>query len=162
MSGHVDTGAPLPKALLDKMLAARKFMKAVDVTRQMEFALSDLELHMTAEPLDADAAHAVFASVRGRVGVFPSPDYDRFENSFLHIFAGGYAAGYYGYAWAEVLAADAFARFEDEGLWSPSAARDFRDKVLAKGGAADFMDLYVDFRGRRPTPDALLRSCGLA
>ncbi len=162
MSGHVDTGAPLPKALLDKMLAARQFMKAVDVTRQMEFALSDFELHMTAEPLDADAAHAVFASVRDRVGVFRSPDYDRFENGFLHIFAGGYAAGYYGYAWAEVLAADAFGRFEEEGLWSPAASRDFRDKVLAKGGASDFMQLFVDFRGRRPTPDALLRSCGLA
>jgi oligopeptidase A len=162
MSGHVDTGEPLPAALRDKMVAARTYMKAVDVCRQMEFALSDLEIHMTSEPLDERGAHAVFESVRNRVGVFPAPEYDLFENGFLHVFAGGYAAGYYGYAWAEVLAADAFGRFEDEGLFARSAARDFRDKVLAKGGAADFMQLFVDYRGRRPTPDALLRSCGLA
>jgi oligopeptidase A len=137
-------------------------MKAVDVCRQMEFALSDLEIHMTPEPLDEVGAHAVFESVRRRVGVFPAPAYDRFENGFLHIFAGGYAAGYYGYAWAEVLAADAFSRFETEGLWSPAAARDFREKILARGSSADLMDLYVDYRGRRPTPDALLRSYGLA
>jgi oligopeptidase A len=162
MSGHADTGLPLPAALREKLVASRTFLKAVDVCRQMEFALSDLEIHMSAEPLDERAAHAVFESVRERVGVFRAPDYDRFENGFLHIFAGGYAAGYYGYAWAEVLAADAFGRFEEEGLWSPAAARDFREKVLAKGGAADFMQLFVDYRGRRPTPDALLRSCGLA
>jgi len=162
MSGHVETGEPLPAELRAKMLAARTFMKAADVIRQMEFAISDLELHATSKPLDEKAAHAVFASVRDRVGVFRSADYDKFENGFLHLFAGGYAAGYYGYAWAEVLAADAFERFEEEGIWSRSAARDFRDKVLAKGGATDFMQLFVDYRRRRPTPDALLRSCGLA
>jgi oligopeptidase A len=162
MSGHYETGAPLPKALLDKMLAARNYMKAVDIVRQMEFALADLELHMRAEPMDSAAIHAVFESARERVSVFPAPEYDRFENSFLHIFAGGYAAGYYGYAWAEVLAADAFSRFEEEGIWSPAAARDFREQILARGGAADFMDLFVAYRGRRPTPDALLVSAGIA
>jgi oligopeptidase A len=162
MSGHVDTGAPLPKPLLDKVLAARSYMKAVDILRQMEFALADLELHMTGEPMTSDAIHAVFASVRDRVGVFPAPEHDRFENSFSHIFAGAYAAGYYGYAWAEVLAADAFSRFEQEGIWSPAAARDFREQILARGSSADFMDLYVAYRGRRPTPDALLTSAGIA
>ncbi len=162
MSGHVDTGEPLPKPLLDKMLAAKNHLKAMDILRQMEFALSDLELHMTAETLDAEAIHGVFVSVRDRVGVIPAPDYDRFENGFLHIFAGGYAAGYYGYAWAVVLAADAFSRFAEEGIWSPAAARDFRDQVLARGSSADFMDIYVAYRGRRPTPDALFASSGLA
>ena len=162
MSGHVETGAPLPKALLAKMLQARNFMKAVDIARQMEFALFDLEIHTAGEPLDERGVHEVIESVRRRVAVFPAPAYDRFENGFLHLFAGGYAAGYYGYAWAEVLAADAFARFEDEGIWSPAAARDFRDKLLARGSSAEFMDLYVDFRGKKPTPDALLRSSGLA
>ena len=162
MSGHMDTGKPLPSALLAKMLAAKSFMKATDILRQMELALADLELHMSTTTLGDAAIHGVIESVRRRVAIYPAPAYDRFENSFLHIFAGGYAAGYYGYAWAEVLAADAFSRFEDEGIWSPAAARDFRDHVLAGGSSADLMDLYVAFRGRKPTPDALLRSSGIA
>jgi oligopeptidase A len=162
MSSHVDTGEPLPAALLGHMLAARNHCRAIDIIRQMEFALSDAELHMSAEPMDDAAIRRSFAESRERVAVLPLPEWDRFENGFLHIFAGGYSAGYYGYAWAEVLAADAFSRFEEEGIWSQRAARDFRDQVLANGGAAELMDLYVAFRGRRPTPDALLRSAGLA
>lgn len=161
MSGHVETGAPLPEALVGHMLAARNHGRALDIVRQMELALSDLELHMTTEALDDAGVHRVVDAARRRVGVLPVPAWDRFEYGFLHIFAGGYAAGYYGYAWAEVLAADAFSRFEEEGIWSHRAARDFRDHVLANGSSADFMDLYVAFRGRRPTPDALLRSAGL-
>jgi oligopeptidase A len=162
MSGHVETGDPLPKALLDRVVAARSYMKSVDIIRQMEYAISDLELHMRSDPMDAAAIHAVFASVHDRVSVFPTADWDRFENGFLHIFAGGYAAGYYGYAWSEVLAADAFSRFQAEGIWSPAAARDFRRHILARGGSADFMDLFVAYRGRRPTPDALLAGAGIA
>jgi oligopeptidase A len=158
----VETGDPLPKALLDRVVAARSYMKSVDIIRQMEYAISDLELHMRSDPMDAAAIHAVFASVHDRVSVFPTADWDRFENGFLHIFAGGYAAGYYGYAWSEVLAADAFSRFQAEGIWSPAAARDFRRHILARGGSADFMDLFVAYRGRRPTPDALLAGAGIA
>jgi oligopeptidase A len=161
MSGHVETGQPIPAALVGRMLAARNHCRALDIIRQMEYALSDIELHMTAEPMDEAAIRRSFASSMERVAVLPVPAWDRFENGFLHIFAGGYAAGYYGYAWAEVLAADAFSRFEEEGLWSRRAAGDFRDHVLANGSAADFMDLFVAFRGRRPTPDALFRSAGL-
>src|SRR5262245_40908078 len=161
MSGHVDTGEPIPAALVGHMLAARTHCRAIDIIRQMEYSLADIELHMSAEPLDGAAIRRVFASAMEKVAVLPVPEWDRFENGFLHIFAGGYAAGYYGYAWAEVLAADAFSRFEEEGIWSQRAARDFRDHVLANGSAADFMDLYVAFRGRRPTPDALFRSAGL-
>ena len=161
MSGHVDTGEPIPAALVGHMLAARNHCRAIDIIRQMEYALSDMELHMSAEPMGEAAVRRVFAESKARVAVLPHPEWDRFENGFLHIFAGGYSAGYYGYAWAEVLAADAFSRFEEEGIWSQRAARDFRDHVLANGSAADFMDLYVAFRGRRPTPDALLRSAGL-
>jgi len=161
MSGHVDTGEPIPAALIGHMLSARTHCRAIDIIRQMEFALADIELHMTAEPLDEAAIHRTFASAIERVAVLPVPVWDRFENGFLHIFAGGYSAGYYGYAWAEVLAADAFSRFEEEGIWSQRAASDFRDHVLANGSAADFMDLFVAYRGRRPTPDALFRSAGL-
>jgi oligopeptidase A len=106
---------------------------------------------------------AVVESVRRRVSVVQAPAYDQFENSFLHIFAGGYDAGYYGYAWAEVLAADAFSRFEEEdGIWSQRAAHDFRENILAKGGSVDFMELFVAYRGRKPTPDALFAQAGLA
>jgi oligopeptidase A len=162
MSGHVDTGEPIPAALIGHVLAARTHCRAIDIIRQMEYALADIELHTSAEPMDGAAIHRLFASAVERVAVLPVPAWDKFENGFLHIFAGGYSAGYYGYAWAEVLAADAFSRFAEEGLWSQRAARDFRDHVLANGSAADFMDLYVAFRGRRPTPDALFRSAGLA
>jgi oligopeptidase A len=161
MSGHVDTGVPIPAALVSHMLAARNHCRAIDIIRQMEYALADMELHMTAEPMDEAAIRRSFGSSMERVAVLPVPAWDRWENGFLHIFAGGYSAGYYGYAWAEVLAADAFSRFEEEGIWSQRAAGDFRDHVLANGSSADFMDLYVAFRGRRPTPDALLRSAGL-
>ena len=161
MSGHVDTGEPIPAALIGHMLAARNHCRALDIIRQMEYALADIELHTTPGPLDEAAIRRSFASSMEKVAVLPVPAWDRFENGFLHVFAGGYAAGYYGYAWAEVLAADAFSRFEEEGIWSQRAARDFRDHVLAKGSSADFMALFVAFRGRRPTPDALLRSAGL-
>lgn len=161
VSGHVDTGEPLSAETLAKLRASRDFLAATDLLRQVELALFDLELHTDFDPA-RDSVSALLASVRGRVSVMPSPAYDRLENSFLHVFKGAYAAGYYGYKWAEVLAADAFSRFEEEGIFSPAAARDFRSHVLAPGGSEDFMDLFVRFRGRAPDPSALLRQSGIA
>jgi oligopeptidase A len=161
LSGHVETGEPLPAALLAKMRGARTFLAATDLLRQVELALLDLELHTAFDPAKDDL-RATVESVRRRVAVVQAADYDRFENSFLHVFQGGYAAGYYGYKWAEVLAADAFGRFEEEGPFSASAARDFRGSVLARGGSEDFLGLFVRFRGRAPDSAALLRQAGIA
>ncbi len=161
IAAHHQSGAPLPDALLEKMLAAKNFMSGCDMLRQLEFALFDLDLHTRHVPGGAESPHDVLEAVREQVSVLRPPAYDRFECGFSHIFAGGYAAGYYSYKWAELLAADAFSRFEEEGLFSPEAGRDFREQILEKGGSAPLMDLYVTFRGRKPTPDALLRHSGL-
>ncbi|MEZ6186714.1 MAG: M3 family metallopeptidase [Planctomycetota bacterium] len=161
LAAHYETQEPLPAELLERMLAAKTFMGGADMLRQLEFALFDLELHMGFDPGQGKTVHDVIQAVRERVGVFPTPAYNRFENGFGHIFAGGYAAGYYSYKWAEVLAADAFSRFEEEGLFSPDAGRDFREQILERGGSQDLMQLYVAFRGREPSPDALLRHSGL-
>ncbi len=160
LSGHVDTGEPLPAEIAAKLRGARDFFAASDLLRQAELALTDLELHTTFDPAKDDV-RALIDSVRARVAVIPAQPWDRMENSFLHIFYGGYAAGYYGYKWAEVLAADAFGRFEEEGIFSPRAGRDFRDSVLANGGSVDYTDLFVRFRGRKPDPAALLRQSGI-
>jgi oligopeptidase A len=161
LSSHVETGQPLPQELLDKMLAAKNFMSGADMLRQVELALFDFELHMGFDPAGEQTVHDLLLDVRRRVSVFAKPDYERFENCFGHIFAGGYAAGYYSYKWAEVLAADAFSRFEEEGIYSPQAGRDFLHHVLEQGGSRDLMELYVAFRGRQPSPEALLRHSGL-
>jgi oligopeptidase A len=161
ISGHVDTGEPLPADLLGKLRGARSFCAASDLLRQAELSLVDLELHTGFDPA-RDDLRARIDAVRRRVAVVPAAPWDRFENSFLHIFTGAYAAGYYGYKWAEVLAADAFGRFEEEGLFAEQAARDFRGTVLARGGSEDFLDLFVRFRGRAPSPAALLRQAGIS
>ncbi|RMG16583.1 MAG: M3 family peptidase [Planctomycetota bacterium] len=161
LAGHHETGEPLPDALLEKMLAAKTFMAGADMLRQLEFAIFDMELHTGYRPGGARSVHEVLEEVRARVGLFPKPPEDRFECAFSHIFAGGYAAGYYSYKWAEVLAADAFSRFEEEGLFSPEAGKSFREFILERGGSRDLMELYKEFRGREPTPDALLRHSGL-
>ena len=161
LTGHAETGEPLPKELFEKMLAAKNFMSGADMLRQLEFSLFDLELHTAYRPGPHVSVHDVLQSVRDQVAVFRPPAYERFENGFTHIFAGGYAAGYYSYKWAEVLAADAFSRFEEEGLFSQEAGADFLTHVLEQGGSSDLMDLYVAFRGREPSPEALLRHSGL-
>ncbi|MFY0663611.1 MAG: oligopeptidase A [Natronospirillum sp.] len=161
ISGHVETGAPLPKDLLDKMLAARNFQSAMQMVRQLEFSLFDFNVHQASAAADTAAIRAVLAHVREEVTVVPLAAYTRFENSFSHIFAGGYAAGYYSYKWAEVLSADAFSRFEEEGLFSSEAARDFRQKVLARGAARPAAELFKDFRGREPSVEPLLRHSGI-
>lgn len=161
VSGHVETGEPLPREKLDQVLGARKFLAGIDLLRQCELALVDLELHTGFDP-SKDSVSELVADVRRRTGVVPEMEGDRFENAFLHVFSGGYAAGYYGYKWAEVLAADAFSRFEEEGIFSEAAARDFRRTVLAKGGSEDFLDIFRQFRGRAPAATALLRQSGIA
>ncbi len=161
LAGHVDTGAALPAELLERMLAAKNFQSGADMLRQLEFALFDLTLHTSFDPKGATTVHEVIEAVREEVAVMRPPAWNRFENAFSHIFAGGYAAGYYSYKWAEVLAADAFSRFEEEGIFSPEAGRDFREHILGQGGSEDLMALFVRFRGREPSPEPLLRQSGL-
>jgi oligopeptidase A len=164
MSAHVRTGARLPRALYDKMIAAKNFQSGLATLRQVEFALFDMLLHTEYLPgrsgPHADA-QAVLAAVRREVAVLPRPDYDRFMHAFGHVFAGGYAAGYYSYKWAEVLSADAFSLFEEQGVLSPDAGARFRDEVLARGGSRPALESFVAFRGRPPQIDALLRHNGM-
>lgn len=161
ISGHIETGKPIPKALLDKMLAAKNFQSAMMSVRQLEFSLFDFELHCKSEKLDISQVRECLNSVRERVTVVPIIPENRFENGFSHIFGGGYAAGYYSYKWAEVLSADAFSRFEEEGVFNPETGKAFYDSILTQGGSKDAMDLFKAFRGREPTIDALLRHTGI-
>lgn len=160
ISGHYETGEPLPQALLDKMLAAKNFQSAMMMVRQVEFSLFDFELHATHG--DGRSVLDVQKAVREEVAVMTSPAWNRFANSFSHIFAGGYAAGYYSYKWAEVLSADAFSKFEEDGILNPQTGQAFRKAVLAQGGSKEPMELFVEFRGRAPSIEPLLRHAGLA
>nr|WP_276583554.1 oligopeptidase A [Pseudomonas sp. RIT-PI-S] len=159
ISGHYKTGEPLPQDLLEKMLAAKNFQSGLMMVRQLEFSLFDFELHATHG--DGRTALQVLEQIRDQVSVMRPPAYNRFPNSFSHIFAGGYAAGYYSYKWAEVLSADAFSRFEEDGVLNPDTGRAFREAILARGGSQAPLVLFVDFRGREPSIDALLRHSGL-
>jgi oligopeptidase A len=156
---HVKTGEPLPAHLLEKLRAERSFHAGLAMVRQLEFGLFDLRIHR-GEPLSSAQVLEVLAATRREVSVLPPPEWNRLPSSFGHIFAGGYAAGYYGYKWAEVLSADAFAAFE-ESAFAPETGRRFRDAILARGGSEPAMSLYVGFRGRKPSIDALLRQSGL-
>jgi len=166
LSGHVETGAPLPDALFEKIAAARTFRAGSAMLRQLYFASLDLALHGATEPISGDEVFALQRRVAERTTVLPPLDEDRFLCSFGHIFAGGYAAGYYSYKWAEVLSADAFSAFEDAGLADPDAVsqtgRRFRDTVLALGGGTAPMEVFCAFRGREPSAEALLRHSGLS
>ncbi len=159
VSSHVTTKAPLPKALFDKMYAAKNFHAGLFSVRQLEFALFDLLIHSCGDG-QVDFMK-VLADVRREVAVAPTADYNRFPQSFSHIFAGGYAAGYYSYKWAEVLSADVFAAFEEEGLFNPAVARRWLDEILSRGSTRDTMENFIAFRGRKPTVDALLRHSGM-
>jgi oligopeptidase A len=159
MTRHVDTGQPLPRALFDRMIAAKNFQSGLAMLRQIEFAVFDMRLHY-----DFDAARSALElldEVRAKVAVLKPPAYNRFPNSFSHIFSGGYAAGYYSYKWAEVLSADAFSLFEELGVLSEAAGARFRDEILAVGGSRPAADSFKAFRGRAPTVDALLRHNGM-
>ncbi len=158
ISAHHETGEALPADLLERMLAARNFQAAMMMVRQLEFALFDFDLHAGPPPADV---HGVIETVRSRVAVLPQPPWHRFENGFGHIFAGGYAAGYYSYKWAEVLSADAFSRFEEEGIFSDAAGRDFLHHILERGGSEPPAELFRRFRGRDPEVSALLRHSGI-
>ncbi|MBN7798490.1 oligopeptidase A [Parahaliea mediterranea] len=162
ITGHFETGEPLPRELLDKMLAAKNFQSAMFMVRQLEFALFDFRLHMEWSLEQPPSVQDLLDAVREQVAVLKPPAFNRFQHSFSHIFAGGYAAGYYSYKWAEVLSADAFSRFEEEGIFNRVTGAEFRDKVLAVGGSQDAMDLFVNFRGREPDIEALLRHSGIA
>lgn len=162
ISGHHETGEPLPADLLEKMLTARNFQAAMQMLRQLEFALFDFRLHQEFDPANADQIPALLDEVRREVAVMTPPAFNRFQHSFSHIFAGGYAAGYYSYKWAEVLSADAFSRFEEEGIFNPVTGHSFLKNILEKGGSREPMELFRAFRGREPQVDALLRHSGIA
>jgi oligopeptidase A len=160
ISGHYQTGEALPQDLLEKMLAAKNFQSGLMMVRQLEFSLFDFEMHATHG--DGRSVAQVLDGIRDEVSVMRPPAYNRFPNSFAHIFAGGYAAGYYSYKWAEVLSADAFSKFEEDGVLNADTGRAFREAILARGGSQAPMVLFVDFRGREPSIDALLRHSGLS
>ena len=161
ISGHWQTGEPIPDDLYNKMQAARHFQTAMATVRQLEFAIFDMRLHMDTQAAEAGRAQALLNEVRQQVAVVPYPTFNRMANTFTHVFAGGYAAGYYSYKWAEVLSADAFARFEEEGLFDAGVGEAFLQEVLQVGGSRPAMESFVAFRGRKPQVDALLRHSGL-
>jgi len=160
MTAHVSTGEPLPRALFDRMLAARNFQSGMFTVRQLEFALFDMQLHSDFDPT-RDSVQALLERVRDEVAVNRPPAWNRFPNQFSHIFAGGYAAGYYSYKWAEVLSADAYAAFEEAPDKVTETGQRFRDEVLSRGGSRSAAENFAAFRGRAPTVDALLRHNGM-
>ena len=162
ISGHVETGEPLPADLLEKMLAAKNFQSAMGTARQLQFSLFDMKLHNKTEAFMVNDVQAVLDQVREEVSVIKTVPENRFQHSFGHIFAGGYSAGYYSYKWAEVLSADAYSRFEEEGIFNAETGKAFRDVILANGGSVPAGDLFKQFRGREPQVDALLRHSGIA
>ena len=162
ISGHFETGDKIPQQLLDKAYAARNFQSGMMTVRQLEFALFDMKLHQRTDNPDAAGIQSLLDQVRSEVAVVQLPDFVRFQNGFAHIFAGGYAAGYFSYKWAEVLSCDAFASFEDEGIFNQQTGRRFMECILERGGSRNALELFVDFRGREPQIDALIRHSGLA
>jgi oligopeptidase A len=162
MTAHVDSGEPLPRALFERMLAAKNFLSGMHMVRQLELALFDMRLHLDFDPAGGTSPRELLDAIRREVAVVPRPEYDRAANTFSHIFAGGYAAGYYSYKWAEVLAADAYGLFEEQGVLSPAAGARFRDEVLSRGGSRPALESFIAFRGRPPQIDALLRHNGMS
>ncbi|MGR5288119.1 oligopeptidase A [Vibrio maritimus] len=162
ISGHYETGEPLPKAMLDKMLAAKNFQSAMFILRQLEFGLFDFTLHTEYDPDIGARVLETLADVKSKVAVLPSLEWNRFSHSFSHIFAGGYSAGYYSYLWAEVLSSDAYSRFEEEGIFNKETGQSFLNNILEMGGSEEPMELFKRFRGREPEIYALLRHSGIS
>ncbi|MDF0678310.1 MAG: M3 family metallopeptidase, partial [Nitrosomonas sp.] len=165
MTAHVETGNPLPRALFDKMLAAKNFQSGLQTLRQIEFALFDMHLHTDFDPQGSETVLQRLDKIRQRVAVIIPPAFNRFPGSFGHIFAGGYAAGYYSYKWAEVLSADAYSLFEENGAGQVVSAKTgerFWHEILAVGGSRPALESFIAFRGREPKIDALLRHHGMA
>ncbi|MDN5848198.1 MAG: M3 family metallopeptidase [Nitrococcus sp.] len=161
-ASHYQSGATLPAELLQQLEASRNFQSAMQMVRQIEFALFDFRVHLEPEPPSGTRIYQILDEVRQRVAVLKPPAFNRFPSSFAHIFGGGYAAGYYSYKWAEVLSADAYSRFEEEGIFNPQTGRSFLGSILEKGGSEDAMVLFEAFRGRKPSIEPLLRQSGLA
>ncbi|WP_346797027.1 oligopeptidase A [Halomonas sp. Bachu 37] len=161
LASHVETGEPLPTELLERLQAAKNFQSAMGMARQLEFSLFDLRLHHELTAPTAAQVQALLDEVREAVSVVPKVDCNRFQNSFGHIFAGGYAAGYYSYKWAEVLSADAWSAFEEAGIFDPDTGKRFRQEILEQGGARDAAEMFRNFRGREPSVEPLLRHSGI-
>jgi oligopeptidase A len=161
ISGHYQTGEPLPEELLKKLGAARNFQSGMAMVRQLEFALFDFRLHADWGSNTITSVQGLLDDVRKQVAVAKAPSFNRFQNGFSHIFSGGYAAGYYSYKWAEVLSSDAFSRFEEDGIFNTQTGQAFRQNILEAGGSKDAMELFIAFRGREPSIDPLLRQSGI-
>ena len=162
MTEHVDNKNTLPKSLFDKMIEAKNFQSGMQTLRQIEFSLFDIRLHTEYSDQNKINPLKLLETIRDEIAVVRPPSWNRFPNSFSHIFAGGYAAGYYSYKWAEVLASDAFSLFEEQGILSSHAGQKFQNEVLSQGGSRPAMESFIAFRGREPTVDALLRHSGMA
>lgn len=161
ISGHFETGEPLPQALLEKMLAAKNYQAALFILRQLEFGLFDFRLHAEFDPAKGAQILETLKEIKKQVAVMPGPSWGRFPHAFSHIFAGGYAAGYYSYLWADVLAADAWSRFKEEGIFNRETGQSFLDNILSRGGSEEPMELFKRFRGREPKLDAMLEHYGI-
>ena len=161
LSGHYETGQSLDDTLFNKMRAAKNFQSAMYIMRQLEFALFDFKLHVEYDPTVHDQIQQILNKVRQAVAVTPIVPYNRFQHSFTHIFSGGYAAGYYSYLWADVLSADAFSRFKEEGIFNRDTGRSFLQNILEPGGTEEPLELFKRFRGRAPNIKALLEQNGI-
>ena len=162
ISGHYQSGEVLPESLFKKMLAAKNFQAGMIMVRQLEFSLFDFRIHKDYKPELGGRIYETLGQIRAQVAVMSPPEFNRFAHSFSHIFAGGYAAGYYSYKWAEVLSSDAFSLFEENGIFDRETGQAFLTQILEQGGSQDAMDLFINFRGRQPNIDALLRHSGIA
>jgi oligopeptidase A len=161
LSQHYQTRKKLSKAKFDKLLAIKNFHSGLFMIRQLEFALFDLKLHINTETDRGKSTQRILDEVRQRVAVFSVPAFNRFQNSFEHIFNGGYDAGYFSYTWAEVLSSDAFEKFKENGTFNKEVGARFLHTILEQGGSREAMDLFVEFRGRKPTVDAMLKHRGI-
>ncbi len=161
ISGHYESGESIPEVLFERMTGARNFQSAMTMMRQLEFSLFDFRIHREYDPKRGGRIYEILNEVRKQVSVVTPPEWNRFAHGFSHIFAGGYAAGYYSYKWAEVLSADAFSLFEEQGVFNPETGKAFLTGILEQGGSRDAMELFIDFRGREPKIDALLRHNGI-
>jgi len=161
ISGHYQSGETLPDEMFDKMIAAKNFQSGMQMVRQLEFSIFDFRIHLEFDPKRGAAIHEILDDVRQQVSVLKPPSFNRFPHSFSHIFSGGYSAGYYSYKWAEVLSSDAFSLFEEKGIFDRETGLNFLSMILEQGGSREPMELFIEFRGREPQIDALLRHTGI-
>lgn len=160
-SKHIETGKPIPEEMMEKLLKAKNFQSAMHLARQLEFTLFDFRIHAEFDPKKGDMIQETLNEVRRFISVLPIAPYNRFQHGFSHIFAGGYAAGYYSYLWAEVLSSDAFVAFEEKGVFDKETGRKFLHTILEVGSSRPIMDSFIAFRGQKPSIDALLRHLGI-